>query len=284
MPAVTPAGDGWGEDDNARRYDAYARVHPIYRDASRDLISLAGLPADAAVVDLACGTGVTSREILAVLGPGGRLTGVDQSPAMLAVAARSVADPRASWIQARAENVDTQVAGPVDAVVCNSAIWQTDLPATAAAVRSILPAGGRFVFNVGHDHLEQPDGPSVPGDRPSLISVMKVIAAEDYGWPPPAAAAAGGRRPRLSRESIRRDLAAAGFDIEQAAEFAYEQDAESERAWLSVPIFTRYQFPGLSYEERMQVLAGAHARLGPRDAELSRWVAFAARAGESGPE
>jgi ubiquinone/menaquinone biosynthesis C-methylase UbiE len=123
----------------------------MYRDTSRDLISLTGLSADAAVVDLACGTGVTSREILAVLGPGGRLTGVDKSAAMLAVAARSVTDPRASWIEARAENVDVYVAGPVDAVVCNSAIWQADLAATAAAVRGVLAARGRFVFNVGSD-------------------------------------------------------------------------------------------------------------------------------------
>ena len=100
MSALSPAADSWGEDDNARRYDAYNQVHPMYRDLSRDLISLARLSADAAVVDLACGTGVTSREILAVLGPDGRLVGVDKSAAMLAVAARSVADPRASWIAA----------------------------------------------------------------------------------------------------------------------------------------------------------------------------------------
>ena len=32
-----------------------------------------------------------------------------------------------AWIQAAAEDVDRHVAGPVDAVACNSAIWQTDL-------------------------------------------------------------------------------------------------------------------------------------------------------------
>jgi SAM-dependent methyltransferase len=277
MPTVSPSADGWGEDDNARRYDAYARIHPMYRDLSRDLISLAGLSADAAVVDLACGTGVTSREILAVLGPGGKLIGIDKSAAMLAVAARSVADLRASWIQARAEHVDVHVPEPVDAVLCNSAIWQTDLAATATAVRNVLAAGGRFVFNVGFDHLDQPNDPDFPADRPSLISVMKVIAAEDYGWRPPDAAGAGSRPSRLSHESICRYLEAAGFDVEQVAEFAHEQDAESERAWFSVPIFTKYQFSGLSYEDRMRVLAKAYARLGPRKAELSRWLAFAAQ-------
>ncbi len=27
--AFSPGADSWGEDDNARRYDAYARVHPV---------------------------------------------------------------------------------------------------------------------------------------------------------------------------------------------------------------------------------------------------------------
>ena len=81
-----PAGDSWGEEDNAHRYEGYAHEYPSYRETSRDLVALA-LPlaaatvSDAAVLDLACGTGATIRETLAVLGPGGRVTGVDKSAA-----------------------------------------------------------------------------------------------------------------------------------------------------------------------------------------------------------
>jgi hypothetical protein len=48
-----PAGDSWGEDDNARRYDAYAREYPSYRETSRDLIAVALPSADAGVADAA---------------------------------------------------------------------------------------------------------------------------------------------------------------------------------------------------------------------------------------
>jgi hypothetical protein len=85
---------------------------------------------------------------LAVLGPGGRVTGVDKSAAMLKVASTFIRDPRATLIQARAESVDQHVTGPVDAVLCNSAIWQTDVAATATAVRAAMKAGRRFAFNV----------------------------------------------------------------------------------------------------------------------------------------
>jgi SAM-dependent methyltransferase len=278
MRTHSPDADSWGEDDNARRYEAFTRQHSMYQDTSRDLIAVAGLRADAAVLDLACGTGVTSREILATLGPGGEVIGVDKSAAMLAVAARASPDQRVTWVQAAAEHIDRHVTVPVHAVVCNSAIWQTDIAATAAAVRDVLVAGGRFVFNVGAGFLSQQEDPNVRDDRLSPISIMREIAAQDYGWCPPDPGTPRRSRPRLSRESIRRCLDAAGFDVEQVAEFTYQDDAGAERAWLSVPIFTKDYLPGLPYQDRMRVLAKALACLGPDQPEQSHWVAFAARA------
>jgi SAM-dependent methyltransferase len=278
MPTCGPDADSWGEEDNARRYDAFARQYPIYRDTSRDLVALAGLRAGAAVLDLACGTGVTSREILAALGPGGKVIGADKSAAMLVVAACAIADPRMSWVQARAENIDRHVSVPIDTVVCNSAIWQTDLAATAAAVRNLLVTGGRFVFNVGSGFLSQQKDPNFADGRPSPIGIMRDIAARDYGWCPPDAATPPSGQPRPTPESICRCLEGAGFDVEQVTVFTYQDDAEAERAWLSVPIFTRSYLPGLSYQDRMRVLAQAYDRLGPGQTEPSRWVAFAARA------
>ena len=107
--------------------------------------------------------GTTTGEVLAALGPEGRVIGVDKSAAMLAMAAGCIADPRVTWIHAQAENLDQHVAELVDAVVCNSAIWQTDLASTAAAVRKVIAIGGRFVFNVGASFLEQGDEPAAPG-------------------------------------------------------------------------------------------------------------------------
>jgi len=275
------AGDSWGEDDNPRRYDAYAREYPNYRETSRDLIALA-LPsadagvADAAILDLACGTGATTREILAVLGPDGRVTGVDKSAAMLGVAARSTNDPRAIWIQARAESLDQHVTEPVDAVICNSAIWQTDFAATAMAVRAVVKAGGRFAFNVPVGFLDDGDSHG-PRDRyPSLLSEMRAIAERDYGWAPDDQAP-GQVRQRLTQESICRSLAAAGFDVEQVTEVSHQNSAESQRAWLSIPIFTRDQLGGLPYEDRMRVLDNAYERLGPGQTEQAKWAVFAAR-------
>ena len=277
----THADDGWGEDDNPRRYDAFAREYPNYRETSRDLIALA-LPSDdtgaanPAVLDLACGTGATTREILAVLGPDGSVTGVDKSAAMLRVAASSTTDPRVSWTQGFAESVNQHVPGPVDAVICNSAIWQTDLPTTAMAVRAVMKDGGVFAFNVPVDFLDDGDSRLSRDRYPPLVTEMQAIAEREYGWTP-ADEPAGRVRQWLSRQSICRSLAAAGFDVEQVAEVSHQDSAESQRAWLSIPIFTRDRLRGLPYEDRMRVLDKAYERLGPGQAERAKWVVFLGR-------
>jgi SAM-dependent methyltransferase len=276
LPA--PAGDSWGADDNPRRYDAYARAYPNYRETSRDLVEVAlppaeaGLP-DAAVLDLACGTGVTTREILAVLGRRGRVTSVDKSAAMLEVAASSTADPRVTWIQAPAETVDQHLTEPVDAVVCNAAIWQTDLAATATAVRAVIKSDGRFAFNVPAGFLHDGKAEASGARYPSLLSEMRAIAEREYGWAPDGEKPATARQ-RLNRESICRTLATAGFAVEQVTDISYPDSAESQRAWLSIPIFTVDGLHGLRYEDRMRVLDLAYEHLGPGQAEQADWVVF----------
>lgn len=252
----------------------------MYAQTSRDLVRLAGLLPDATVIDLACGTGATSQQILAVLGPDGRVTGVDRSAAMLAVAATVVPDGRVTWVQAAAEEFDQLVTGPANAVICNSAIWQTEFARTVAAVGAVLAADGIFAFNIGIDFVRGagPD-PSADrhGDEPDLMATMQNIAAADYGWSPPASTAgAGAGRRHLSQDEIEQVLRDEGFAAVRTQWVDYEQSPGSLRAWLTVPAFTDRRLPGLSYETRMAVLDKAYEQLGRVDAGVSRWLTVAA--------
>lgn len=72
-------------DDTAPDYDRIERVlalgsGPWYR---RMALQRAGLARDAEVLDVGIGTGLVAREALALVGPGGRLVGVDPSPGMM---------------------------------------------------------------------------------------------------------------------------------------------------------------------------------------------------------
>jgi hypothetical protein len=77
--------------------------------------------------------------------------------------------------------------------------------------------------------------------------------------------------------SICRSLAATGFDIELVTEVSHQDSAESQRAWLSIPIFTRDRLRGLPYQDRMRVLDKAYERLGPGPIRAARWAVFVAR-------
>jgi len=280
----------WDDAENAAQYAAYTRQFPMYALTSRDLVRLAGLVPDATVVDLACGTGVTSQQILAALGPDGRLTGVDRSAAMLAVAASSVQDDRVSWVQAPAEEFDQQVTGPADAVICNSAIWQTQFTRTVAAVRAVLAGDGIFAFNIGVEFVRGAgrDRRSAerPGDEPSLIGTMRTIAAAEYGWSSPASRAStgtgstgtGSPHRYLSEDEIEQVLRDSGFPAVRTQWVDYELPPGSLLAWLRVPAFTDRQLPGLPYEVRMTVLDKACEQLGPVEAGVSRWLTVAATA------
>jgi SAM-dependent methyltransferase len=278
-PTVPVIADNpWESDENARRYAQFAREHALYRQTSKDLAALACLASDACVVDLACGTGATTRAVLALLGPRGQVIAVDGAEAMLTGARSFIGDHRVRWVRSSAECLDKCGIGAVDAVVCNSAIWQTSLPATVAAVGRVLRPSGRFVFNIGApllaDHQDADQAPA------PLIQLMENLAARDHGWTASRALAGGRRQSLLSEGWIRRLLRDNGFRVEEVREFEYNQTLEDQRAWLSIPIFTLRRFAGLSYEERMALLHEAYRSLSDRHAAATttvRWVAFAAR-------
>jgi SAM-dependent methyltransferase len=191
---------------------------------------------------------------------------------MLAVARREVQDQRVSWVHARAEDLAEHVDGLVDVVVCNSAFWQMDMAAVAAAVGRVLRPGGRFVFNIGAQFLRLPTSGDTPRSTPSLFELMWAAAVLYHGFVAPRGE---GRLP-LSVEQVTGLVDAAGLRIERTKIVEHEVSPESARAWLSIPAFTDRSLPGLSYEQRMAALATAYERIDRGSPELSRWAIFVA--------
>ncbi len=276
----------WQDPVNADAYAAFTRNFPMYADTSRDLVDRAAVGDAGRVVDLCCGTGVTTRTLLEQLPDRAEVYSVDGSAAMLDVAQTETTDPRVRWIHSPAEEVDHCLPDParrVDAVVCNSAIWQTDLPTTVAAVGRLLQQDGRFVFNLGMRLIQLPDQDQAapPPETAHLGDLMRQAAVEEFGYQPQER-----RRPRspLTPDSIRATLAQAGLQEHTAEVINYPARPDMTRAWLEVPIFADTVCPGLPYEQQQQALALAAERFQPTTSGSARWYVVVAKPAQSGIE
>nr|MDT0658727.1 methyltransferase domain-containing protein [Micromonospora sp. DSM 115978] len=265
---------GWDEEDNAERYDQFTRNFPFYTTASRDLVTRAELSGKDIVVDLCGGTGATAAVALDAMPRHGRVITVDNAKAMHAVGQRTRADPRITWILANAEDAASAVTGPVDAVLCNAAIWKTDTTATFAAIKRILRPGGRFAFNIGGGFagLTKPDRQE--DGTPSLTELITAIAVRDYGYVPETGI---DDRPVLTADIVHGQLRSAGFTILTTEVITQPGTVAEKRAWLSIPLFARPPRQ-LSHRQRMDILDRACRDVDPARGTTTQWLVITAEA------
>jgi ubiquinone/menaquinone biosynthesis C-methylase UbiE len=197
---VTPVAPGFiGEVPEY--YDRY--LGPLlYTPCAHDFAGRVRLPERARVLELACGTGRLTRELLAVAGPEVRVTATDVAEDMLSLARRLVQDPRVEWRRADA------VALPFpdrsfDVVVSQLGVpFFTDKVAAAAEARRVLGPGGQFLLSTwgrAEDNpfarivqdvteacfrADTPDFYSVPwsyGDRRQIEGDLRAAGFRDVG-------------------------------------------------------------------------------------------------------
>lgn len=122
-------------------YDRWL-VPTVFGPFATDLAGRASRLDAARVLELAAGTGVLTRELVA---SGARVTATDLNPAMVEYGSRRV--PDAVWEQADAMRLPYQD-GVFDLVVCQFGVmFLPDRPAGYAEARRVLAPGGRLLFN-----------------------------------------------------------------------------------------------------------------------------------------
>lgn len=271
--------DQWRDEENARRYDSFAREYPMYRLTSQDLVERAHLAPDSRVLDLACGTGVTTESILPALGHDGSVIGVDASAAMLDLARARIHDARVTWLETTAETIAASVPTGLTHIICNSAIWQFDLAPVARAVSELLAPGGRFVCNIGTTRTSN-GAEDDQARKPSLHELMRAFAVIDHDFvsrPSPMS------RRLVTEQDIRQELTERGLVVEPADYAEYDFDAQQLYAWTSIPLFTE-QFTGLTYHQRMDALNKAYAQLDPTHQQGPRWAIISAHVAGGDPD
>lgn len=130
-------------DDTAQDYDRMESIASFgsgrwYR---RQALRRAGLGPGMSVLDVATGTGLLAREAIALVGPGGSVTGVDPSTSMLRHAIDELHLPT---IVATAESIPVE-SGRFDFVTMGYALRHvSDLHAAFVEMARVLRPGGRM--------------------------------------------------------------------------------------------------------------------------------------------
>lgn len=141
----------------ARIYDD--EVLPVWaKRFGRMLLRDLEVPAKGQVLDVGCGTGYPSVEILRRMPDGARLIAIDDSSAMLDVARKKISEAGYKGVFFRTESAEPKLsfaADVYDLVVCNLGLHEMENPARAVAdfarvttpggeVRCTLPLAGTF--------------------------------------------------------------------------------------------------------------------------------------------
>jgi SAM-dependent methyltransferase len=152
-------------------------VPPVFLPFARELARRAAGLGPARVLELAAGTGVVTRELLAAR-PEVEVTATDLNEAMVTLAAQRV--PGATWQVADAARLPFPDAA-FDLVVCGFGVmFLPDRPAAYAEVARVLTPGGRFLFTTWHTltahGFERPLTRALeqlfPGDAPTFLEAI----------------------------------------------------------------------------------------------------------------
>lgn len=253
----------WSDWVNAELYDRYTREQPLYRALNTRLVELAEVARARRVLDLACGTGATTRACLAVLPADGEVVGVDASLPMVEVARARVSDPRASFRVSSAAQVARLLRAPFDRVVCNAAFGQFPAPgAVLAAVAAVLAPGGLFAFDLPAAELA--------GERvevhPFQVALSRAVGRRAAATPA-----------QVDPERLTASLDEAGLELVARERFVYRGNQRELMDLMEIPAMMARAAPGLSAGGRADALARARRTADPTQAVEVPWLYLVAR-------
>ncbi len=221
------------------------------------LLDEVGVSSGLEVLDVACGPGTVSRRVATRLGPEGRVTACDLSPAMLEVAAGKPALERAAPITYRQCPADELAVpdGAFDIVLCQQGLqFFPDRHEALAEMRRVLRPGGRVGVAVWCAIEENPFWDGLATAVGWILGKEAEIGYRSGPWGLPEA------------DELARLFEGADLDDVAVSRWALPVVFEGGAAQLAATLSAASvgpQVAALDAEGRAALLAAAEAALGP---------------------
>ncbi len=255
----------WGEL-TAEKYDNYTKKYSMYKETSKFLVDLADIKKGMKVIDLACGTGVTSSQILSKLDDSGELISIDSSKEMLNVAVNKLQKTNIRFIHSPAEKIVEIIKEKIDLILCNSAFWQLDMEKVLQNVNKILKNSGKFIFNIPEPFYEIEENK----DENTLFFKIKEIANKKFNLD---------FSKKYWGETINKDYLSTlinknGFSINSIKILNLSQTYEDLYNLLLIPNMTKSLLKDLEYPKRIEILNEAYNQLDKKSKFGNKWIFF----------
>ncbi|MFI9237629.1 class I SAM-dependent methyltransferase [Streptomyces sp. NPDC053079] len=218
------------------------RLDREYAELNRTLLDLVPVGSGPAVLDLGCGDGAVSEQLLR-RDPAMSLVGADPDAALLDAARARLGD-RARFVEGDAASVSRLFPpGVFDTVVLANCIHLVpDLGEALDAIGQVLTGGGRLVFNSAFY-----SGAESSADLPLYAELVGTARRVARTRGLPLARSVAGRPSGLRRSAgdYRAALDAAGFTDVVATERAFTLGPRFLTALCSTPMFATAALPGI---------------------------------------
>lgn len=192
---------------SGKQYHEYALNFPQYKQTNEKLVEIADIKANQIVVDLACGTGLTSKEVLKNCPDVKKIYAIDFSEDMINVAKEFVQSKKVAFIVADAQDLDKFISEKVDVVLCNSAFWQfQNQNQVLNAISNVLKKNGKLIFNLNQQFFDF--GRPEPNQKALIDTIFSEM--KKRGYEP-----SNKIKPKIDKEKIEELFSHAGYILEK---------------------------------------------------------------------